>query len=38
MTSTLIVLIVTIGKFLESKAKRNIMKMTEEMFPEEELI
>lgn len=38
VTSALIVAIVTIGKYLEGQAKRSIMKMTEEIFPEDEMI
>lgn len=36
-SSTLIVLIVTIGKFLEKKVKKKIDNMTESIFPESQL-
>ena len=36
-SSTLIILIVTVGKFLERKVKKKIETMTEEIFPESQL-
>ena len=36
-TSTLIICIVNIGKYLEGQAKKSIIKMTEEIFPEDSI-
>jgi P-type Cu+ transporter len=36
-TATLIICIVNIGKYLEGKAKKSIIKMTEDIFPEDSI-
>jgi hypothetical protein len=36
-SSAIIVLVVTIGKYFERKAKNKIQKMTEQIFPESKL-
>jgi len=33
-SSSIIVLVVTVGKYFETKAKENIVKMTQQIFPE----
>ena len=36
-SSAIIVLVVTVGKYFETKAKENIVKMTQQIFPESTL-
>lgn len=36
-SSSIIVLVVTVGKYFETKAKENIVKMTQQIFPESTL-